>query len=140
TDLGPAVIGQPSIIQNILQFRNTGVGESFRKEIRQHLLLGEANEFSAAVNAGLKRNIPVAVLERARDKLSSLLTEKTTVSPVPAVWTNSPNSDDSTRLWRARSRSMLMDLAKARGVKGDDECLCGSGDKLRLCCKLPLDK
>ena len=138
TDLGAALTGQPGILQNILHFRDTSEGISFRKEVRDQLLANEASEFTASINAGLKRNIPIRVLEQARDKLSSLLTEKIKLSPVPAVWTNSFQSDDTTWLWRAKSRSLLSDLTKKRGIRGDDPCICGSGDSLRLCCALPL--
>ncbi|HXM66509.1 MAG TPA: SIR2 family protein [Candidatus Acidoferrum sp.] len=138
TDLGAALISQPAIFQKILGFRNTAEGEAFRREVRQQLLENEASEFSASVNAGLTRNIPLQVLEKARDKLSSLLTEKAALSPVPAVWTNSFQSDDTTWLWRAKSRSLLLELARQRGIGGNDPCICESGDKLRLCCLQPL--
>ena len=138
TDLGAALASQPTIFQNILSFRNTAEGEAFRGEVRQQLLENEARDFSASINAGLTKNIPLQILEKARDKLSSLLTEKVEISPVPAVWTNAFQSDDTTRLWRAKSRIALLESAKKRGVRGDDPCICGSGDKLRLCCLLPL--
>jgi len=138
TDLGAALVGQPAIFQRILQFRNTAEGEAFRREIRDQLLANAASEFSASVNAGLKRNVPLGVLQKAKDKLSSLLTENIKISPVPAVWTNALQSDIATRLWRARSRITLLNIAKQRGIRGDDPCVCGSGDKLRLCCLLPL--
>jgi hypothetical protein len=138
TDLGAAIVAQPSILQNILRFRNSSEGEAFRREVRQQLLENEASEFSASINAGLVKNVPLYILEKARDKLSSLLTEKAAISPVPAVWTNAFQSDDTTWLWRAKSRTLLLDLAKKRGVAGDDPCICGSGDLLRLCCMLPL--
>jgi hypothetical protein len=137
-DLGAALVVQPAILRNILHFRNTAEGEAFRREIRDQLRTNAASEFSASVNAGLKKNIPLDVLQKAKDKLSSLLTENTKISPVPAVWTNALQSDSATRLWRAKSRSTLLDLAKQRGIRGDDACICGSGDKLRLCCLLPL--
>jgi hypothetical protein len=137
-DLGTALAARPDILQNILRFRNTSEGEAFRKEVCQQLLANEAKEFSASVDAGLVRNIPIKILEKARDRLSSLFTEKVAISPVPAVWTNAFQSDDSTRLWRARSRTLLLDLVEKRGISGDDPCICGSGDKLRLCCLLPL--
>ncbi len=138
TDMGAALVGQPEIFQNILRFRDSAEGESFRKEVRDQLLANEASEFTASINAGLKRNIPIRVLEQARDKLSSLLTEKVKLSPVPAVWTNSFQSDDTTWLWRAKSRSLLLELTKKHGIRADDPCICGSGDMLRLCCALPL--
>jgi hypothetical protein len=137
-DLGTALAARPEILRNVLRFRNTAEGEAFRKEVRQQLLANDASEFSASINAGLARNIPIKILEAARDRLSSLFTEKVTISPVPAVWASAFQSDDSTRLWRAKSRKQLLDLAKARRVAGDDPCVCGSGDRLRLCCLQPL--
>jgi hypothetical protein len=138
TDLGAALVGRPAIFQNILHFRNTGEGEAFRREIRDQLLTNAASEFSASVNAGLRKNVPHGVLQNAKDKLSSLLTENIKISTVPAVWTNALHSDNATWLWRAKSRAAFLSLAKQRGVRRDDPCLCGSGDKLRLCCLLPL--
>jgi hypothetical protein len=137
-DLGAALVAQPGILRDILRFRDTAEGEAFRREVRDQLLADEASEFSASINAGLARNIPIRILQEARDKLSSLVTENIKISPVPAVWTNTFQSDNSTRLWRLRSRAMLLDLAKKRGIGKDDPCICGSGDNLRLCCMLPL--
>jgi SIR2-like domain/SEC-C motif len=138
TDLGLALLEQPMILEKILIFRNTAEGEAFRDEVRELLLTNDASEFTAAINAGLAKNVPTNLLDKARETLSSLLTEKITVSPVPAVWTSPSQSDDSTRLWRARSRRQLLELTKERGIRGDDPCICGSGDKLRLCCAAAL--
>jgi SIR2-like domain len=138
SEMGVALAEQSVIFQAILHFRKTAEGEAFRGEIRDQLLTNAAREFSASVNAGLKRNIPVGVLQKAKDKLSSLLTANIKISPVPAVWTNALQSDNSTRLWRAKSRRALLELAKQRNLRGDDPCICDSGDKLRLCCLLPL--
>jgi hypothetical protein len=138
TNLGVAVIGQAEILHSILKFRSTSEGEAFRREVRDQLLSDRATEFSASINAGLARNIPLSTLQKAHDKLSSLMTEKVRRSPVPAVWTDALHSDMVTRYWRARSRSLLLGFAKQRSITGNDECLCGSGDKLRLCCLLPL--
>jgi hypothetical protein len=137
-DLGAALTSQPGILRDILRFRETAEGEAFRREVHDQLQTDKANEFSASINAGLAKNIPIRVLQEARDKLSSLVTENIKISPVPAVWTNTFQSDNSTRLWRLRSRAMLLDLAKKRGIGKDDPCICGSGDNLRLCCMLPL--
>jgi hypothetical protein len=138
TDVGAAVLAQPAILRSILLFRTTADGQAFRREVRDQLLEDAASEFSASINAGLRRNIPLDVLQKAKDRLSSLVTESIKASPVPAVWTNTRQSDNSTHLWRTRSRVMLLELARQRGIRGDDPCLCGSGDKLRLCCLLPL--
>jgi hypothetical protein len=137
-DIGAALVAQPRILQDILHFRDTTEGEAFRREVHDQLLTDKASEFSASVNAGLARNIPIRVLQEARDKFSSLVTENIKISPVPAVWTNTFQSDNSTRLWRLRSRAMLLDLAKKRSIGKDDPCICGSGENLRLCCMLPL--
>jgi hypothetical protein len=134
TDLGAALVADPSILEGILRFRDTAEGEAFRREVRDQLLTDAASEFPASVNAGLARNIPLQILQKAQDQLSSLLTERVSISSVPAVWANSLQSDDSTRFWRAKSRSLLMGLTKERGIGGNDPCICGSGDKLRLCC------
>lgn len=110
TDVGAAFVAQPVILQDILRFRNTAEGEAFRREIHDQLLANAASDFSASVNAGLAKNISLRILENARDKLSSLLTEKLSSSSVPAVWTNTFQSDDATWLWRARARSLLLEL------------------------------
>jgi len=106
--------------------------------VRDKLLTNDASELSASVNAGIARNIPVQILEKARDQLSTLLTESVSATPVPAVWADSLQLDDSTRFWRAKSRQILLGLAKERGISGNDPCICGSGDKLGLCCLAPL--
>jgi hypothetical protein len=134
SDLGAVFFANPEILTKALRFRETTEGIAFRREIRDQLLKDEAKEFSASVNAGLAMNIPSSVLQRSRDKFSSLLTENLAYSPVPAVWADTRQSDDTTRLWRARSRMLLSELTKKRGIGKDDPCICGSGDKLRLCC------
>jgi hypothetical protein len=68
----------------------------------------------------------------------TLLTEKLSNSPIPGVWTESTHSDDMTKLWRIRSGRLLQELADKRNIGANDPCICGSGDKLRLCCVLPL--
>jgi hypothetical protein len=137
-DLGSIFYSEPDIIRKILKFRTSSEGEAFRKEVRAQLLENEAGEFTASINAGLKKNIPAHILQKARDKVSSLFTERITVSPVPAVWTNPAQSDDTTKFWRANSERLLLKMARERGISNDDECICGSGDMLRRCCLPPL--
>src|ERR1039458_6677601 len=138
TDIGAALVSQPTILEGIMRFRETNEGEAFRSEVRDKLLTNDASELSASVNARIARNIPVQILEKARDQLSTLLTESVSATPVPAVWADSLQLDDSTRFWRAKSRQILLGLAKERGISGNDPCICGSGDKLGLCCLAPL--
>lgn len=137
SDIRISLGGQSLILRAILRFRESIEGEAFRREVRDQLLTNATKDFTASINAGLARSIPLPILERARDRALSLLTENFTHSPVPAVWTDS-SSDDVTKLWRAKSRKILSALMHSRGMKGDDPCLCGSGDKLRLCCLAPL--
>lgn len=137
-DLGALFFSDPTFIQIILKFRNTAEGETLRREVRQQLLANEATAFAASVNAGLSRGIPLTLIQRARDKVTALFTESMKVSPVGAVWANASQTDDTTRYWRSKSRQTLLQLAKRRNVSGDAPCICGSGDKFRLCCLLPL--
>src|SRR5579862_2863020 len=134
SDLGAFLLQDMSIIRKILYFRDSPEGESFRRETGQALSVGDGREFNASVNAGLKRTIPFETLQRARDRLLTLMTERALVTPVPAVWGDSRRSDTSTRFWRARSEKMLLELCSTRGIGKNDPCICGSGEKLRLCC------
>jgi hypothetical protein len=137
-DLGTALLRSPGLLPKILRFRESSEGRAFRSEVRDQLFASEAAEFTASVDAALRRNIPLSVLQKARDKFSSLLTESLALTAVPAVWTDSRITDDVTRLWRLKSRLELLALAKERKVLKSDPCLCGSGDKLQLCCFAPL--
>jgi hypothetical protein len=137
-NLGEYAMQQPQVIRKILSFRNSSEGENFRKEIGDALLQDTGAEFTASVNAGLKRNIPLDVLQKGHDKLVSLMTESAKITAVPVVWSDPFLSDSSTIFWRQKSLKMLLDLCKSRGISKDDPCVCGSGDKLRVCCMRPL--
>ncbi len=138
SDLGVLVYQDPSIVKRILRFRESAEGELFRREVGQVLAVERGREFNASVNAGLSRAIPVDVLQRAHDKLVTLMTESARVTAVPAVWGNVPHSDSITKRWRARSEKMLIEMCTAREIGKNDPCICGSGEKLRLCCLPPL--
>ena len=138
SDLGALVYRDVSILRNILWFRGSADGESFRREVGQVLDLGSGREFNVSVNAGLSRTIPPNVLQRAQDKLLMLMTESARIAPVPAVWGNVAQSDSITKLWRAKSERMLLEMCDSRGIGKDDPCICESGEKLRLCCLTPL--
>jgi hypothetical protein len=138
SDLGALLMQDMSIVRKILSFRESSAGESFRRETGQALAGGSGGEFNASVNAGLTRTIPFDMLQKARDRLLTLMTDRARVTAVPAVWGDSRRSDTSTRFWRARSEKMLLKLCSARGIGKDDPCICGSGEKLRLCCLPPL--
>ena len=138
SDLGVLLLRDMSILRAILRFRNSPEGDSFRREIGHVLAVESGREFNASVNAGLKRTIPLDILQRAHDQVLRLMTESAEVTPVPAVWSDSRRSDTSTRYWRSRSRKMLLEMCAARGIGKNDPCICGSGDILRLCCLPPL--
>lgn len=138
SDLGALLLQNMSILRTILRFRNSLGGESFRREVGQVLAVESGREFNASVNAGLKQTIPLDVLQRAHDQVLRLMTESSKLTPVPAVWGDARRSDTSTRYWRAKSQKMLLEMCAARGIGRNDPCICGSGEKLRLCCLPPL--
>lgn len=137
-DLGALVLQNPLILKQVLGFRSSTAAKQFRTEIRQALAMNDGYQFSASVNAGLARVIPIAILQQARDKLLTLMTENRRVAAVPAVWGNLLSSDLVTKRWRERSAKMLVDLCQGRGISKDDPCICGSEERLRLCCLAPL--
>jgi hypothetical protein len=138
SDLGGFLQQDMSILRNILRFRALPEGVSFRQEVGQALCGEGGRAFSASVNAGLSRMIPTEVLRRAKDRLVTLMTESARITPVPAVWGSALQSDSSTRLWRAKSQKILLEMCNARGIGKNDPCICGSGEVLRLCCLPPL--
>jgi hypothetical protein len=138
SDLGALIHSDMSILRRILHFRGSAEGESFRREIGQVLATEAGREFNASVNAGLSKTIPVAVLQRAQDRLLKLMSESARITPVPAVWGSTTQSDTSTRYWRAKSQKILLEMCEARGIGKNDPCICDSGEKLRLCCLPPL--
>ena len=138
SDLGALVYSDMSIMNGIVRFRTSAEGEAFRRETGQVLATESGREFNASVNAGLSRNIPIGVLQKAHDKLLTLMTESTRITRVPAVWASAMQSDASTRYWRAKSERILLEMCAARGIGKNDPCICGSGEKLRLCCLPPL--
>lgn len=137
SDLGALLLQDMSITRKILKFRESNHGESFRREVG-HVLAAENGQFNASVNAGLKQTIPPEVLQRAHDQLLRLMTENRRITVVPAVWGDARQSDATTRYLRAKSQKLLLELCEARAIGKNDPCICGSGEKLRLCCLPPL--
>jgi hypothetical protein len=135
SDLGNLVFQNPTILDDILRFRETQEGVSFRAAIREMLSTNDGSEFSASVNAGLKRNIPGALLDKARNQLSGLLTPQgSRHRPTEAVWNNTANMDSLLRVWRAQSQSSLQQYCREKRIGPYDLCPCQSGEKLRFCC------
>lgn len=138
SDLGSLVYQDRSVVKNILQFRESSAGTSFRKETSQALASDKVLDFKTSVNSGLSQAIPSQILQRAHDKLISLMTEDGRGAFVPAVWSTAFQADSVTGYWRAKSKRILLEMCAARGIGKDDSCICGSGQKLRLCCLPPL--
>jgi phage FluMu protein gp41 len=138
-DLGSYLQSDPSILTALLKFRDTAAGTALRSEILDELATNEGSEFVASVNAGLRQIIPNTIMQKAHDQLSGLLLRRHMgTGLVPAVWTNLRNSDETARLWRARSMRELQQVCRSRRIGHDGLCPCGSGEKLRFCCEQAL--
>jgi hypothetical protein len=118
----------------VLKLRETPEGEAFRREIADRLEKNDGAEFSAAVDGGLKKAIPLAVLQAARDRFSALMKATAPTPVLGAAWGNHNTGDQSLRLWREKSRELLLAYARSRGVRPDAPCICGSSDPLKECC------
>ena len=138
TDLGAMVHQDLRVFRSILRFRDSQEGELLRREVASVLSSSSGAEFAASVDAGIRRAVSSPLLQKARDKFSFLLTNSTRAIPTPAVWGNVWHSDRAVSFWRAKSRTTLVQLSRSRGIGKDDPCICGSGEKLRLCCMQPL--
>jgi hypothetical protein len=135
TELGSFVASDLSILQRLLSFRETPAGIDLRREILDELATHAGSEFVASVNAGLRHIVPTQVMDRARDQMSGLLLPPCkSRHTVPAVWTSTRNSDEITKLWRARSRELLQGYCSEHRIGEYDLCPCRSGEKLRFCC------
>ncbi|CCQ90554.1 hypothetical protein NITGR_310042 [Nitrospina gracilis 3/211] len=134
-DLGPMVFGNPDIIFSILKFRDTEEGVRLRKEILNALAVNYGGDFITSVNAGLEKNIPVKVLQEARDKMESLfLNNNSNLNSTPAIWSNFKNPDDALKLWRERSKREFEEYCLNNNIQKYNFCPCGSGDKVKFCC------
>lgn len=137
-ELGSAIFSDPRNVKRILRFRDSDEGRGLRQAVKEALSTDPARDLFAAVNGGLKQMIPSGMLGKARAKASVLFSDVSRASFAPAVWANDVRTDGSLSLWRSKSLRLLEDEAKRRGVKKDDACLCGSGEKFRHCCLPPL--
>lgn len=129
----------PSALLRILQFRESGEGEAFRREVSDCLSTVQGAEFSAAIDGGLKRAIPPDVVQAARNRFSTLLAADSPKASASALWADSNTDDQSLRLWRGRSRDLFLVARRERGLTSSSPCLCGSGDPMRECCLRALE-
>src|SRR5687768_1828446 len=86
SDLGALLLQNTAVFHDILRFGQSAEGEALRRDVGAALRANHGHEFNASINAGLQRNIPPHVLQKARDRLLSLVTERSRLTPVPAVW------------------------------------------------------
>ena len=134
-DLGAVALQDPSLLDSILEFRESRLGEELRKEVFAQLLASEGAEVNVAVNSGLRNAIPSAMLQRARDNFVSLLTAQRSVGITPpAIWNDRRYAEDALNRWRKRSRQVLEENCCKYNINLYSDCPCGSGEKLKFCC------
>jgi hypothetical protein len=138
SNLSTYIERNPGALLGLIKFRESTEGEALRREVSDRLDANDGTEFSAAIEGSLQRAIPTAVLQAARNKFSTLIKAESRAASADALWADKSTGDSSLWLWRARSRELLLGEAKARGVRSDSPCLCGSGDRLADCCLRPL--
>lgn len=139
SDVGAIISREPGLLLNILKFRESSVGEDFRREVVQRLAADEGSQIVTAINAGLHQAIPSSVLQKARDQLSGIFIPCNPLPILtPAVWGDLRNSDARIAGWRKRSRALLEEELKRQNLGPYDSCPCGSGEKLKFCCQAAL--
>lgn len=138
SNLSDSIERNPALLLEIIKFRDSAEGEAFRREVSDRLESNEGAEFAISIEGGLKRAIPAATLQAARNKFSTLMKAENPNASAAALWSDANAGDASLRLWRRRSRELLLAQAKELGRKSSSPCICGSGDRLRDCCLRPL--
>jgi hypothetical protein len=136
SDVGSIIKQAPGLLLQILKFRDSSAGEDFRREVAQCLATDDGGQLVTTINSGLRQALPPSVLQNARDHLSGLFVPRNPVSVLaPAVWGNLSNSEVRIAGWRKQSRTMLEEEARRQKLGPYDECPCGSGEKLKFCCR-----
>lgn len=136
TDLGKYVIQHPEVLKTVMRFRESQAGEALRSEVLDQLSYGLGSDFVTSVNAGLRAVISKKVLQDARDQFAGLLiTTDPSLKSTPAIWNNADYAEKALMLWRKRSARELNEYCENNRISDYDLCPCGSGEKLRFCCK-----
>ena len=139
SDVGALIEQQPALLAGVLRFRESADGKSFRREIAEHLATNAGGQVSAAVNSGLREALAMSTLQSARDQLSGMFMPLAAGPRLqPAVWGDLRNGEARIAGWRKRSRALLDDLCRTNGLNPYDLCPCGSGEKVRFCCRSAL--
>ena len=140
-DLGKFAVSDPSILLAILKFRDTQISVSLREDILNQLSLGLGSDFVTSVNASLSSSLPLKTLQAARDKLSGLLTPKDHESRITTiVWNDIKYEENALSLWKKRSEKELLEYCQKENINNYDLCPCGSGEKMKFCCKEALQE
>jgi hypothetical protein len=135
-DLGAVALQDPSLLDLILGFRETSAGEELRREISARLSASEGAEVNVAINSGLRSAVPSAALQKARDAFVNLLTpQQVLAKPPPAIWNDRRCANDALVFWRKRSLQILRQYCGQISIGDYDPCPCGSGEKLKFCCR-----
>ncbi len=129
------------VLNTILRFRDTNEGITLRKDVLDQLRVNAGAEFVASVNAGLKRNLPFSSLDRPRRTFAALLATETNNGKLTrAVSYNPLYSDAALSLWRKRSLEELRLVCEKEKIGPYDLCPCGSGEKMKFCCREALTR
>jgi hypothetical protein len=124
-----------SVLNAILEFRESSQGIALRTEILEKLSLRLGGDVVTSVNAALKAAIPSTVLQQAHDQMTGLLiTDGIVPKMTPALWNNPDYADKALSLWKTESGNTLREYCLKERIGMSDYCPCGSGEKLKLCC------
>lgn len=134
-DLGALVIQDPSILDKVVAFRESSVGEELRKEVFEKLTANEGADVNVSINSGLNSAFSSEILQRARDNFVRLITptKKSNVGST-AIWNDIRYAEDALMRWRQRSMQILEENIRRHNIALYDQCPCGSGEKLKFCC------
>lgn len=133
TDLGAYINQHPEIIHAILRFRDTAEGQRLRAAVLESLAVSQGGEVSASINAGLKRIVPLKILEDARTNFARLCLASENQN-LPAVWHDADYGDKALKLWKQRSASEFESICREQKCSPYAPCPCGSGEKMKFCC------
>jgi hypothetical protein len=133
-NLAEYVVSNPKILLAVLRFRDTEAGIGFRTSVFASIKSEDNGEFGSAVDAGLRKTLPLGVLDNARRGFQGLMLANGIVSRTPVVWTLPSFDETCTRLWRDIARGHFLNLLKTKGATTSSPCLCESGEPAAQCC------
>jgi hypothetical protein len=135
TIIGNRFIENPQLLLTLIKFRESSLGIQFRQEIFEQLINNRSKEFVASIDAGLKESINLKIMGKVKGHLAGLMmNENYKERESPIVWNDLEYSTKSLKLWKKRSYETLVKYCDTNNISLYDQCLCGSGEKLRYCC------